>query len=760
MSKQMLIAAKSTSVRGTLARLRSDASGNVLAMAAAAIFPLAGMMGGALDLSRIYLVKTRLQAACDAGALTGRRVMGSGSWANNSNKARTQAENVFLTNFGTGSYGTGTLTKTFSEASGNVSGSASTTIPMTIMQLFGSDTYTVNVTCNSEMRISHSDVMFVLDNTGSMDDDVYGGRGTPRKIDGLKIAVKCFYEALAKINITDTTPAQCGATADPSGGNAASVQLRFGFVPYDQNVNVGKLLNNNWIADTANYQTRVPNLSTVQQWSLGTESTISWPSSLSAIESDAASKYSSWTTGLQNTAANTSAKCSALNTYVPLTTGLSSTTDTAGSTSTPLQSTTNNPPVYPAASQTLTYNESESRTVNASRYFWFKNGGATNKCWAQTATRTYNRTRTGGTSTKPIYWTPRQVVVDWTYKLASLNVSGLKTGGSTWASSVNLPLDQSATPININGTDYKTTADHNVTWEGCIEERQTFQNTDGDPSNDWSPIPTSALDMDIDAIPNAADTNTQWKPALEGATWGRAPTIDASGYWEHSIDRRGNWIYDKYGAANVTVTDPFGYDASGDPITVRLFNWSCPAAARKLAIYDDSAEATDFMNYVNTLQPGGYTYHDIGLLWGARLLSPTGLFGAENAFTPSGGAIERHIVFMTDGDTVNIPGNHTAYGIDWWDRRQTDSGSAPTQTLLQNLNNARANALCTAIKNKNINLWVVAFGSGTGISTATEDRLKACATDAAHYFRASDVPTLISNFNSIASSISQLRLTS
>ena len=64
-----------------LARLRRDKSGNTLAIAAAAFIPLVGIIGSGVDMSRLYIVKTRLQHACDAGALAGRKAMGSGQWS-------------------------------------------------------------------------------------------------------------------------------------------------------------------------------------------------------------------------------------------------------------------------------------------------------------------------------------------------------------------------------------------------------------------------------------------------------------------------------------------------------------------------------------------------------------------------------------------------------------------------------------------------------------------------------------------------------
>ena len=59
----------------TRLRLLADTAGNSLVIMAAAMFPLAGLVGGGVDMSRLYLAKARLQQACDAGALAGRKVI-------------------------------------------------------------------------------------------------------------------------------------------------------------------------------------------------------------------------------------------------------------------------------------------------------------------------------------------------------------------------------------------------------------------------------------------------------------------------------------------------------------------------------------------------------------------------------------------------------------------------------------------------------------------------------------------------------------
>ena len=241
--------ARIVAARGFMARLRADRRGNTLALMAASIIPLAGLVGGGIDLSRMYIVKTRLQHACDAGALAGRRAMGAGSWSYNNYAARQTADQFFKANIDAAPYGASGLRAAFTETNGKVSGTASAAVPMTLMQLFDEDTSTLDVTCDAELHFPNTDVMFVLDNTGSM-----AQKATPsdpqNKIDGLKTAVKCFYEAIAKVDTTASCAKPVSGTVDPN------VQIRFGFVPYSTNVNVGRVLPSGFFANKWKYDTR------------------------------------------------------------------------------------------------------------------------------------------------------------------------------------------------------------------------------------------------------------------------------------------------------------------------------------------------------------------------------------------------------------------------------------------------------------------------------------------------------------------------
>lgn len=640
--------------RGFMSALARDVRGNTLAIMAAALIPMAGLVGGGIDISRMYITKTRLQHACDAGALAGRKSQGGGTWDSGDNAV---AQQFFDANYMTGAYGSTGLTRSFSENAGKVTGTASATLPMTVMRILGKTTDTLSVTCDAEMKLPNTDVMFVLDNTGSMAQKAVS-TDTLTKIQSLKIAVKCFYEIVAHLD----TDATC-ATGTPSGGTSSQVQIRFGFMPYSTNVNVGKLLPNSFLADSWSYQTRVANFTTGGTSANGPY----WQTYGSAISQSDCLKY------MNNQAF----------------TGFTPTATTSGG-----------PP--PTATVAVTFNSDGVATAGGSGEWGWSGASDTSG-----TTRSCRRSRTDTTTTYPQF-------SNWTYKLAPIDVSGLKAGGSSWNNSIQAPVGSSGTNTTIS-------------WDGCIEERPTVRQTTYDP------IPSGAKDLNIDLVPTTGDTTTQWGPALPDLIFLR----NIQSYWSEA-----------YNGTSTTTTANY---YNGVP-------YYCPAQAVKLQAWPD---ATAFDTYVDSLVPTGNTYHDIGMLWGARFMSPTGIFASENATTPGGADIQRHMIFMTDGDAVSAPCDYTAYGVAFWDQRTTTdvstAGNCPNEySALDDQVNNRFIALCTAVKNKNITLWVISFGSGS--NTTTEARLASCASTG-KYFTARDSNTLQTTFASIANQISQLRLT-
>ena len=232
---------------GLLARLARDIAGNTLAIMAAALIPLTAMIGSGVDMSRAYLAQNRLQQACDAAALAGRRVMTTGT----ADAAVTaEATKFFNFNFPQGKYQTAAFTPSISASGGNtVIVTASTTIPTAIMKIFGKRTLPISATCNARQDYVNTDVVLVLDNTGSMNcapgadascSSSYEVSGS--KMQGMRDAVMALYDAL--------TPAQTQL-------QAAGLRLRYGIVPFSSTVNVGKLvygLSHQYINSKSNYE--------------------------------------------------------------------------------------------------------------------------------------------------------------------------------------------------------------------------------------------------------------------------------------------------------------------------------------------------------------------------------------------------------------------------------------------------------------------------------------------------------------------------
>ncbi len=171
----------------------------------------------------------------------------------------------------------------------------------------------------------------------------------------------------------------------------------------------------------------------------------------------------------------------------------------------------------------------------------------------------------------------------------------------------------------------------------------------------------------------------------------------------------------------------------------------CPSESRKLQEYNTER---GFQNAVNasTSNVTGGTYHDIGLLWGARFLSPTGMFSANNPTAHGLVPVNRHLVFMTDGELGTGDRLYSAFGIQRYHDRLTGSGSQGAKHI------ARFHAICDRVKATGTTIWVIALDV-----TATDD-IDDCATSTAHFYT-SDGSDLEEIFENIGRGIGNLRLT-
>lgn len=616
--------------KGLLARLRRDASGNTLAMMAMATIPLAGMVGSAVDIGRGYLIKSRLQQACDAGVLATRRAMPSTTMDAN---AVTQGTRFFNTNFAANTAGTTTSSFAMTNsAQGEVTGTATAVVPMTITRVFGTDNITLTVTCGSRLEIPNTDVMFVLDSTGSMSQCPNGvecNSNSSSKIAGIRVAVMDFFDTMA--------------TSMPVGA-----RLRYGFVPYSSTVNVGDSLLSSWVATDWDYRSRVANFNTPVY--LGTAQTPD-------VQTET---YGSLLT---------SAQCNSYgsNLNYPTLNGSSQTTGTAPSNTT---------------------------QTSVSWQSWGASPGTTTG-----TSRTCRRTKTTTVTT----YVTKYKFTNFTNQVVNHDLTSYKTGASVNVATANASSMNSSTVyfdapgqkldmVQLAAHPAYTGSEDSTPWNGCIEERNTVPNA----TFTYGSIPATAYDLDIDSVPSSDDT--MWRPMWPQVEWGGSTTS-------------------RPGAA-------------------------CPAAAVRMGVMSRS----DVQTYVNGLIAGGNTYHDIGMIWGARLISPTGIFSADNAAAPNGQPITRNIIFMTDGQMQPSTTIYGLYGYEALDQRV--SGGASDLTARHN---SRFRAMCNAARAKNIRIWLVGFG------TALTSDMIACA-DPGQAFQASDTATLRAQFAQIATQIARLRL--
>jgi hypothetical protein len=246
--------------------LRQDTAGNVMLMLAGMMIVLAGFCGCAVDAARLYVVNSRLQQACDAGALAGRRAMTDTSLTNTilDATATAQSQAFFANNFRTGWFGTSNVTFTPSKtATAQVAASASVAVPMVLMRMFGVNTVTLTAGCSAMLNVPDTDVIFVLDTTGSMaclpgDDDTtcnnyVNSAGTTtynRPLDGstsgntstlgypLSTAYYVPEKAGSRISALRTAVLSFFDTL----ASAADTQthIRYGFVTYTSTVNAGR----------------------------------------------------------------------------------------------------------------------------------------------------------------------------------------------------------------------------------------------------------------------------------------------------------------------------------------------------------------------------------------------------------------------------------------------------------------------------------------------------------------------------------------
>jgi Flp pilus assembly protein TadG len=653
-------------------RFAHDARGNTLIIVAASILPLLAMIGSGIDMSRAYMAQARLQQACDAASLAGRRVM-TGTAIDST--VTNEVTKFFNFNFPQKSFQTASFTPVVTAgANQTVIISAATTIPTSIMKIFGFSTLPLSVTCNAKQDFVNTDIVLVLDTTGSMLDDVNNNHvngGSTSKIVGLRSAVMALYDQLSPVQ----TQLQ-----------AAGLRLRYGVVPYSSMVNVGKLITTmspSYMNDSSTYQTRVANYN--QPVYIGTPGAAVNANETfgSAITSANCTKYSANTSFTQ---------------------------------SSPSASFSPNPSGSPLNSGTAPANTTTTTYTNTS---WTKTSGS-----GTSAVGTCVRNKSVVTTTYITRYKASSSSA-WIYQANAIDTSQFKTGaavayatntGGTVATSGTYdPVYIAANADSEGNPPALTTA--TATWNGCIEELSTTSSIN---SSSGLTIPSNAYDLNINYVPSGS-TGPHWTTAWPEMEYYRKSSSFSSGTYQNQPMMNQGVAY-----------------------------YACPAPASRLQAWTRD----DMQTYVNALSPVGGTYHDIGMAWGARLLSQTGIFGSDNPTTyPANGMpVSRYIIFLTDGLMAPNGDSYNAWGIEYMDQRVTGS-STYNNTTDHDDHVQRFEMICNAAKSEGVSIWVIAFAS------ALDTSLTQCASNASQASTSNSQQDLINQFTLIGKNIGALRLT-
>jgi len=643
-----------TNVRSFLGRLARDRAANVLALTAVFIPPILILVGGGIDMSRAYMAQTALQNACDAGVLAGRRAQAkSGQWTSTEQGKATRMFNFNFNGTSQSANATGTTFTPTNAGSGVINGTASTTVPTTLMKIFGTNSFSLTANCSAEFQISNIDVMMVLDTTGSMacrPDGTNCYSDSTSKIEGLKSAIRSFYTTIA--------------SAVPSGG---TTRVRFGFVPYNGTVNIANLVTagdipQSYLASSGTYQTQlfkfdVPNYT----GTAGTPVTINTTSSQSK-----SSNCTNWANASTTTGGGPSPTATTRTTYAFVS--------------------------YNSSSKVCTRSET-------------------------TTTTTYAVTSYSPSSTVPYRYAQATLDTSTIKARTAVNLAtGISSSSTVPAAGYTTGYYDMVTLGSLAGTSNITKSSY--TWTGCIEERATVNTL-----LSATTIPSGATDLDLATAPTTT-TSTQWKPYVADLEFdrGQLATLDTSSQ----------------------RSDMTEY---------------CPPAAQKFTTVDTSSTTTVpswIETYLATLYAWGGTYHDIGMIWGARLANPNGIM-SSNVNSGNLTSVSRHIIFLTDGEMApDCQGLYSAYGHEYLDNRVMPAygswGNA-CNAQLTTYHNGRFLAACQRAKDMGYTVWVIGFGQ-----TLTTEMTSCAAGSGGQAMFAGSTTDLQNTFRLIASRIADLRL--
>lgn len=285
------------------------------------------------------------------------------------------------------------------------------------------------------------------------------------------------------------------------------------------------------------------------------------------------------------------------------------------------------------------------------------------------------------------------------------NSSYVRTSYAYRDSSGNLKSD-------TNWSTYSSTWLDN-TWQGCIEERGTSNVLTASSTT----IPSDAWDLDIAKIPDS--DVTRWAP---------------------------------YDYEALTGSTRVSEESMGSVTGSNYYKAACPKPAVHMKAW---ASQTEFDNQVNTIVQGdGPTYHDIGIIWGLRMIANNGIFGTRNPDKYNNVKVRRTIVFMTDGYMQPFRDAYSAYGVAKYAGRTASTGTSDSS--LEDIHKQRFKLICAKAKSDPyyVDIWVIAVLSGQ----AMDSEISSCASNSSQAISVSNATDLANAFKRISDKVGNLRL--
>jgi Flp pilus assembly protein TadG len=709
-------------------RFWSDRRGGVAIFIAAAIIPLIGGLGLATDVSRGYLVKSRLQDAVDAAALAGGKVMTDAN-------RNTDIQSYFRANFPAGYMDavnpsnpsqdpTPTISdnSTPSSAASTVTVTASARIPTTFMKVLGFDDITVSATATATKAVAGLDVVLAMDVSGSM--------GMPMsKMTSAQTAAKNLVSYLFGTATTSPTIVVNGTTY---------YLLNIGLVPWNQQVNVTR----NGVAFTG-------------------------------ATSTAVTAFTNPMTG-----ASQSVLWYANNSPVPLLKNpLVYDTTAAATATTPAASTWSGAVHMRYTADGNNSNDGDfvlgQTTVGGAAWQGYQ---PANDYWAAPRSGNWNSScvgslsyGSGGCQSPITSGTALASAGTASYAFDGNTGTNTSAGSNGWVG-YGLAFGSTAT-YRMVGIRHNSTTTLHLVFETATNS--TFTTSVTTVATVASLAVTAGTMTWVDIPDHTARRYFRVRETGGSTLRPQELVFSSSGIAWDGESRQCYWAY--WNSSQLTNSGSTGFPANGAeladrPLSVSTFDYfgtdssminsslECDAPPTR-GITDLTHTKSTIDTAIDQLTPGGHTVIPGGLYWGWEVVTPGGPYSAGVASPPFPRA--QAIVLFTDGENQAMYGDsyRMSFGYDTAGATATTYGYLPSPApanTYNNLNN-RLVTMATAIKATGVRIYVVKYQHTNAANTALLQSV-ASGTGAPFYFDAADATELNDAFEQIAADLSKLRL--